>query len=225
MKYSKTHFLGLLLLVAFVALTANQSYAAKTVHDDVLDAALDVIGTDCDKITICSQAPTTYTEGNATYALGDATPSFTGPANGDVSGRKITVDAVNGADVDASGNANHVALLDTANSKLLYVVPCFLVRTNTAQAGASSAITLDASASATDDIYNNCAIVISSGTGVGQTRMISDYVGSTKVATVSSAWTTNPDATSVFKIFGQQVTSGNTFSLEAWDIEIEDPAP
>lgn len=197
----------------------------KFIHDDVLDAALGYIETNCNKLTVCSQPPTTYTEGNATYALGDAVPGFTGPANGDVSGRKLTVDAVSGADVDSSGNANHVALLDTANSKLLYVVPTYQVRANTAQAGASSAITLDSGASATDDIYNNCAIVITGGTGVGQTRMISDYVGSTKVATVSSSWSVNPDATSTFEIFGQQVTSGNTFSLAAWDIEIEDAAP
>jgi hypothetical protein len=74
-----------------------------------------------------------------------------------------------------------------------------IVRTGTAQAGAGTTITLDAGASATDDIYNNQIIVLASGTGAGQARFISDYVGATKVATVP-AWQTNPDNTSVFYV-------------------------
>jgi hypothetical protein len=76
-------------------------------------------------------------------------------------------------------------------------------RTGTAQAGASTTITLDASASATDDIYNGSTITITGGTGAGQIRVISDYVGSTKVATVSIAWSTTPDNTSTFSVSSQ----------------------
>lgn len=74
------------------------------------------------------------------------------------------------------------------------------IRSGTAQAGASSTITLDASASATDNLYNTNLVYISSGTGAGQTRTIQSYVGSTKVATIHPNWTTNPDNTSVFII-------------------------
>jgi hypothetical protein len=73
-------------------------------------------------------------------------------------------------------------------------------RTGTAQAGASATITLDSGADANDDIYNGSTIRITGGTGSGQTRIISDYVGSSKVATVSVAWTTQPDATSTFAV-------------------------
>ncbi len=72
----------------------------------------------------------------------------------------------------------------------------------TAQAGAASTITLAADASATDDAYNNATIHIVGGTGSGQSRTISDYVGSTKVAAVDADWTTQPDATSVYEISG-----------------------
>lgn len=72
------------------------------------------------------------------------------------------------------------------------------IRSGTAQAGAAGTITLDASASATDDFYNDAWVFITGGTGVGQVRMISDYVGSTKVASIVPNWATNPDATSVF---------------------------
>lgn len=74
------------------------------------------------------------------------------------------------------------------------------IRSRKATAGAAGTITLDASASATDDFYNGCLIEIVGGTGVGQSRIISDYVGSTKVASVGSNWATNPDNTSVFRI-------------------------
>lgn len=74
-----------------------------------------------------------------------------------------------------------------------------IVRSNTAQAGGATSITLDAGASATDDIYNNHWVRISSGTGSGQIRLVTDYDGTTKVATVSG-WSTQPDNTSVFQI-------------------------
>jgi hypothetical protein len=70
----------------------------------------------------------------------------------------------------------------------------------TATAGASLSITLSAAASATNDTYIGSVVYISSGTGLGQVRLITDYDGTTKVATVADAWTTNPDATSVYKV-------------------------
>lgn len=73
------------------------------------------------------------------------------------------------------------------------------VRTGTAQAGAGTTITLDAGASAVDNFYSGDLIFISSGTGAGQARFITSYVGATKVATVPT-WVVNPDNTSVFVI-------------------------
>jgi hypothetical protein len=76
-----------------------------------------------------------------------------------------------------------------------------VVRSGVAQAGAASTITLDASASATDNTYNRNQVAIIAGTGIGQGgRIITGYVGSTKVATVTPSWTTNPDSTSVFAL-------------------------
>mgnify|MGYP006076706377 CR=1 FL=1 len=70
----------------------------------------------------------------------------------------------------------------------------------TAQSGGSSVITLAASASSSDGAYGSLDVVIDSGTGIGQTRTISAYNGTTKAATVSASWTTNPDATSVYTV-------------------------
>lgn len=75
------------------------------------------------------------------------------------------------------------------------------VRSNTAQAGAAGTITLDASASSVTNFYAGGFVQVVSGTGVGQSRLITAYNGSTKVATIAPNWATNPDNTSVFAIF------------------------
>src|SRR5262249_894890 len=62
------------------------------------------------------------------------------------------------------------------------------LQSGTAQAGASSTITLAAGASSTSDLYKGDRVKIYSGTGAGQTRTITAYNGSTKVATVDWAW-------------------------------------
>jgi len=79
----------------------------------------------------------------------------------------------------------------------------------TAQAGAATSITLVSGASAVNDYYKNCLIDIVAGTGIGQTRFCTAYVGSTKVATVTT-WATNPDNTSVYVIRGFDAIPGAT---------------
>jgi len=96
----------------------------KSAHDDVLDAPADVI----DQATLqiaCSAEPTTRTEAVTTYALADAAMTANTDytkANGDTSGRKVTVAAKSGEAVDADGTATHIALCDA--SRLLYVTTC-----------------------------------------------------------------------------------------------------
>src|SRR6185369_9612858 len=75
-----------------------------------------------------------------------------------------------------------------------------VIRSSTAAAGAAGSITLDASASATDNIYKGEWIVIVAGTGAGQVRLCTGYTGSTQVATVAPNWVTNPTSSSVFAI-------------------------
>ena len=55
----------------------------------------------------------------------------------------------------------------------------------TAQAGANNSITLASDSVAVDNYYNNASITITGGSGEGQTRIITSYNGSTKVAGVS----------------------------------------
>ena len=76
-----------------------------------------------------------------------------------------------------------------------------VIRVNTAQAGGTNVITLDAGASSTDGAYDPAGIYITGGTGVGQTRLILEYDGTSKVAVVDRSWKVIPDATSEFTLF------------------------
>jgi hypothetical protein len=64
----------------------------------------------------------------------------------------------------------------------------------------SNTITLAATASAVNGTYDGMSVYITSGTGSGQIRLISSYVGATKIATLTSAWETNPISTSVYSV-------------------------
>ena len=83
------------------------------------------------------------------------------------------------------------------------------LRSATAQASTSTTIKLDASASTSDDYYNGSTVMLWSGTGAGQFRVITDYVGATLVATVNRAWTTTPSTDTKFFILAGD---------ETWDI-------
>jgi hypothetical protein len=98
---------------------------AKAIPDAILDKTLDEIAT-ATKQVLCSAQPTTYAEANATYALADIVidGSDFSKANGDTSGRKVTVAAQTGVLIDTSGTGNHVALIRTADSTLIYVTTC-----------------------------------------------------------------------------------------------------
>ncbi|MGN6389264.1 MAG: PilW family protein [Burkholderiaceae bacterium] len=72
----------------------------------------------------------------------------------------------------------------------------------TAQAGTTTTITLNASSSGADNAYQNMTIrtLYGSGSNPQQARTIQSYAGSTKIATVTPAWTTSPDNTTVYSL-------------------------
>lgn len=98
---------------------------AKAAPDAMIDASLDYVALGT-KLVACSAQPTTYTEANSTYALADVvidSGDFS-KANGDTSGRKLTIAAQNGVLIDTSGTATHVAVISTADTTLRYVTTC-----------------------------------------------------------------------------------------------------
>lgn len=89
-------------------------------NDRVFDNGLTVLDTEANKILITSAEPATYTEANATYALGDSTSlSIGAPQDRSGGGREVVVAAITDGSVTATGTATHYAIVDTVNSRLL----------------------------------------------------------------------------------------------------------
>lgn len=101
---------------------------AKWSLDANMDAMLANIADNADMLHVCSGQPANYAgiaavllaevaltvgAGNGDYTL----------ANGDTSGRKLTVAAQNGVSITASGTATHIALSD-GSATLYYVTTC-----------------------------------------------------------------------------------------------------
>jgi len=96
---------------------------AITIHNDVLDAALDEIAT-ATGLSLTSQQPTTRTEAHVTHMLatvvvtpGDGNGDFT-VEEGDTSGRQVAVAEQAAFSVTNTGTATFVNLYD--GSDLLY---------------------------------------------------------------------------------------------------------
>jgi hypothetical protein len=97
------------------------------------------------------------------------------------------------------------------NSMMLHV--------GNAQSGGASSIVLDATgSSATNDTYNYQGITIWAGTGAGQTRQFTDYVGASKTGTVNIAWVTQPDTTSKYVVhpIGLDAATVATIATGVW---------
>ncbi len=92
---------------------------AKWQIDAMLDAALAYISGNAIELYVCSGQPANYAGIAAVALTGAAVPGFTGPADGDTNGRKLTVDEEADIPVTASGNATHVVL--ASGTVLLYV--------------------------------------------------------------------------------------------------------
>lgn len=81
------------------------------IADYIFDLALADLDTATSTMYICSQEPTTYAEASSTYALGNkGSLSIGAPANGTVSGRRVTVASFTDGSVTATGTASHWAL-------------------------------------------------------------------------------------------------------------------
>lgn len=130
-----------------------------------------------------------------------------------------------GAEMNNSAVGVAFKVASGPKATLMTLIPRVLaiLRASTATAGAAGTITLDSSAVAIDDYYNGCIIRTTGGTGGGgtggannQARVITDYVGSTKVASVSPNWETTPDNTTTFDILLTPESWLRYGDLQAW---------
>ena len=99
----------------------------KKILPAVYDAQLSFLVNNANRLFVCTAEPTTYEEASATYALAGATlapANFAGPADGSVSGRKISLLPVENIPIDVGGSATHIVLADATNSRILLVTVC-----------------------------------------------------------------------------------------------------
>lgn len=100
----------------------------KAVNDSVLDAALDYIK-GATQITVCTtNQPATFAQATSTNNYMLATTTMTTAdysiANGDTSGRKITIAQQENVSIVKTGTAGHVCLVNTTASELILVTSC-----------------------------------------------------------------------------------------------------
>lgn len=100
--------------------------AGKSQNDLMLDAAFDYIRGLVTSMTICTTQPLNYSAAITVNALAVVTMASTDITTtpGDTSGRKMHVGSETGITVDTTGGANHIALVDTDNTALLFVTTC-----------------------------------------------------------------------------------------------------
>lgn len=131
-------------------------------------------------------------------------------------------------------NASMVALAAKAASgpqtTLATVYPRVLaaLQSGTAGAGAAGSITL-ASAIALDDYYIGCLVRTTGGTGGGggsgsqnnQVRLITDFVGSTLVASVTPNWETTPDNTTTYEVLATPEWASRVSNLKVINDDVD----
>lgn len=91
-------------------------------NDRVFDNGLTVLDTEANALHICSTEPASYAAATTTNSLGNVAlvaGSIGAPAAGSPNGRQVTVGALSGGSVTATGTATHYAIVDTVNSRLL----------------------------------------------------------------------------------------------------------
>ena len=98
---------------------------AKWTSDTVIDQSPTYVKNNATEIYVCSSQPADRAAAiSAALAskTGLTSGDFTGPANGDSSGRKITSNAHSGVSVSSTGSATHIALC--SGTVLLAVTTC-----------------------------------------------------------------------------------------------------
>lgn len=89
------------------------------------------------------------------------------------------------------------------------------VHSGTCQNGAgANTVILASDASSENDYYNGCTIFIDDGQNAGQYRLIEDYDGASRLATLDSNWeaSTPPDSTSSYEVTATVEISGGSGS-------------
>lgn len=107
-------------------------------HTDVLDAALESIQSNANKMVLTNGEPTSFTNANTNNGSGSGqkisevtmvSGDYTIAAGDNTGDRKITSAAKSAQAVIADGDGSYIVYLDTVNSKILHYYPIATPRT------------------------------------------------------------------------------------------------
>lgn len=196
----------------------------KFVANNVLDAALNDLAT-ADKLVLCEGQPADYTDattdkGSGGHALGENAVTFTGPADGDTSGRKITADAISGITVDVTGVCDYQVLIDDGNSELLLAAPMAYSAITGVDTGTDT-VTIDGDH--TGDISTDDNVTIRESTGNDGLYTVSSVSLNGSDTDVVLNESIGDSTANGYMIYGAtKLSSGNSIDTDAFDEEILD---
>lgn len=163
-----------------------------SVYEDNSDTQITsgvTLGVDADSVTGLNRLTIVATSGNGFEVGKQYTAVIT---TGTVGGTSAVGYVVSSFSIEKTG-------LNLTNTSISAgPVPALgIVESGTLQSATSTTAVLRSATSFANDIVNGATLVITGGTGVGQQRVITDWVSSTDTATVDT-WTTTPDNTSTY---------------------------
>lgn len=135
-----------------------------------------------------------------------------GATNADWTMTTVTFDSIPKYAFDLR-NFNPVATItpSAVSGNVTLTASAYTSDTGSLQAATTTSVTLKSAASSTDDIYVGLCVRMTSGSQSGKARKITDYNGTTKVATVFPAWETAPSASDNYKVVPFALESVNQY--------------
>jgi len=203
---------------------------AKVIDDTVYDSALNDIISNADQVVLCEGEPADYTaattdKGAGGVALGEVAVSstnFTGPADGDTSGRKLTLDSLSGVSVDVTGTGDHLAIVDDGNS-VLQMVDTYEQSDIVGVDTGTDTITIDGDHTADIEADDYVTIRGSTGNdGIYTVSSVSLNGSDTDVVLNESIGDSTADGICIYG--AQHLSSGNSTDVNGFDFEIQDPS-
>ena len=142
---------------------------------------------------------------------GEYDPALVAIVDGTGAGQSRLILQYDGATKVATVDRNWKVLPDSGSEFVIYAdAGREHVNEGLAQGGTSTTITLNALASSVDNVYRYQTVFIRSGLGDDQVGIVTEYNGTTKVATIDGTWAVIPDTTSGYVM----LPSHNNISVE-----------
>ena len=169
-----------------------------------------------DGLAVSATINTVTFDGDASTVDGDYDPGLISIVGGLGAGQSRLILEYNGATKTATVDRNW-RVIPNATSEIIIISSTGREHVNEglAQGGSTTTITLNGYASDFDNAYNGQVVFIRSGTGEDQAARVTDYDGSTHIASVSPAWAVTPDTTSAYVMLPTAVLTPYCFDQTA----------